>query len=166
MAACAAAFCCLSPSSILILSNLTCSSRANGPPHDRERAKRPVGVALLIAFLALMGLWFFASGVMLVATNRTTGTIERLKVGYGSGAAVFDELPAGATGTKLIGRIREGATFLVDVEQRGERLKYSANVYFHELGFFRTTIFVDVSKDRTVRFRNGRYTRKAIALPK
>src|SRR5687768_10887647 len=103
------------------------------------RAKPPLGIILLIALpLMISAVWWFAGGVMLVATNGSGSEVGNLKVAYGQGVAHFGELPAGATQTRLLGRIGEGATLHVELERGGEHLEYHADVYFVDLGFFRT----------------------------
>ena len=127
-------------------------------------AKRYAAVALPLALLAIPMLWFFTGGVIIAAANRSASTIDELKVGCGQGAVVFESLPPGAIWTKRLGRIGDGATFLIDVGTGRDRLKYRAEVYF-EPYLFRTTVFFEVGDDRGVEFHNGQRVRKAIALP-
>lgn len=129
--------------------------------------KRRLATAILAALsLALPATWWLAGGVMVVATNRSSSLIEHLSIGYGQGVAQLGELPAGATKSQRLGRLGEGATFSVDLEQGGERRNYRAEVYFMELWFFRTNVFVEVDNDRGVTFRSGDFATKAIASRK
>jgi len=105
--------------------------------------------------------WWLFGGVMLVAMNSGDNDITRLTVNYGPGVARFGALPPGTTDSRLLGRIGEGTMFSVDLEEGGKHHTYRAQVYFMDLGFFRTTVYLEVGDDLRVIFRNGKYATQA-----
>jgi len=93
--------------------------------HGGMRMSRLRTVMIPLAALLAGASWWLTGGVVLVATNDSSRGIGSLTVAYGRGVAQLGELSAGATKSKLLGRIGEGAQFTVDSRRgvfRGARV--------------------------------------------
>lgn len=122
-----------------------------------------VGLALLLIVL-LLGVVAYA-GVTLTVRNRGTSQLQDVIVDYGRGRADVGTLRPGDEWNDDLGKIGEGANFLISFREQDEELQASFSVYFY--GFNpRTQVVIAIRDHHDVRvWENGGSFARQTAMP-